>query len=117
MRIVVIGGTGLEGSKLVRSLTDNGHDAVAASPSTGNNAATADGLAQVLTGADVVVDVSNSPSYEEDTATDFFRALTTDLHDEEVKAGIKHPVALSVVGTSRPSKEAATSARSCCRRT
>lgn len=101
MRIVVIGGTGLVGSKLVRELTEHGHDAVAAAPSTGVNTVTGEGLSDVLTGASVVVDVSNSPSFEEDAATDFFRTATTNLLAAEAAAGVTHHVALSVVGTER----------------
>ncbi|CAN5574618.1 SDR family oxidoreductase [soil metagenome] len=105
MRIVVIGGTGLIGSKVVAGLTEHGHDAIAAAPSTGVNTVTGEGLAEVLTGADVVVDVSNSPSFEEDPATEFFRAATTNLLDAEAKAGVGHHVALSVVGTERLAQE------------
>jgi uncharacterized protein YbjT (DUF2867 family) len=105
MRIVVIGGTGLIGSKVVAGLTEHGHDAIAAAPSTGVNTVTGEGLADVLTGADVVVDVSNSPSFEEDPATEFFRAATTNLLDAEAKAGVAHHVALSVVGTERLAQE------------
>src|SRR3954447_1900391 len=78
MRIVVIGGTGLIGSKLVHALDEHGHDAVAAAPSTGVNTLTGEGLAEVLSGADVVVDVSNSPKLD-DSAMEFFRTATTNL--------------------------------------
>jgi uncharacterized protein YbjT (DUF2867 family) len=105
MKIVVIGGTGLVGSKVVHGLTEHGHDAIAAAPSTGVNTVTGEGLAEVLTGADVVVDVSNSPSFEENPATEFFRAATTNLLDAEARAGVGHHVALSVVGTERLAQE------------
>jgi uncharacterized protein YbjT (DUF2867 family) len=100
MRIVVIGGTGLVGSKLVHALTERGHDAVAAAPSTGVNAFTGEGLPEVLAGAEVVVDVSNSPTLD-DAAMDFFRTATTNLLTAEKDAGVRHHVALSVVGTDR----------------
>jgi uncharacterized protein YbjT (DUF2867 family) len=98
MRIVVIGGTGLIGSKLVHALDEHGHDAVAAAPSTGVNTLTGEGLADVLKGADVVVDVSNSPKLD-DSAMEFFRTATTNLLAAEKDAGVRHHVALSVVGT------------------
>lgn len=105
MRIVVIGGTGLVGSKLVRGLTEHGHDAVAAAPSAGVNTVTGEGLSDVLVGAQAVVDVSNSPSFEEDAATEFFNSSTTNLLTAEVEAGVAHHVALSVVGTERLARE------------
>lgn len=101
MRVVVVGGTGLVGSKLVRALNNRGHDAVVAAPSVGVNAVTGEGLAAVLLDASVVVDVSNSPSFEELAATEFFRASTTNLLAAEATAGVAHHVALSVVGTER----------------
>jgi uncharacterized protein YbjT (DUF2867 family) len=101
MRVVVVGGTGLVGSKVMRALSVRGHEAVAAAPSTGVNAVTGEGLSAALQGASVVVDVSNSPSFEEAAATDFFRASTTNLLDVEATAGVAHHVALSVVGTER----------------
>jgi uncharacterized protein YbjT (DUF2867 family) len=101
MKIVVIGGTGLIGSKLVHGLTEHGHDAVAAAPSTGVNSVTGEGLSDVLAGAQVVVDVSNSPSFEEAAATEFFNKATTNLLAAEAEAGVAHHVALSVVGTDR----------------
>ena len=101
MRIVVIGGTGLVGSKLVHTLTEHGHDAIAAAPSTGVNTVTGQGLSGVLTGASVVVDVTNSPSFEEAAATEFFNRSTTNLLTAEAEAGVAHHVALSVVGTDR----------------
>lgn len=105
MRIVVIGGTGLVGSKLVHGLTEHGHDAVAAAPSTGVNTVTGEGLADALAGASVVVDVSNSPSFEEDAATTFFRESTTNLQRAEAAAGVGHHVALSVVGTEQLARQ------------
>jgi uncharacterized protein YbjT (DUF2867 family) len=101
MRIVVVGGTGLVGSKLMRALNDRGHDAVAAAPSVGVDAVTGKGLPVALAGASVVVDVSNSPSFEETAATEFFRASTTNLLAAEATAGVAHHVAISVVGTER----------------
>jgi uncharacterized protein YbjT (DUF2867 family) len=98
MRIVVIGGTGLIGSKLVHALDEHGHDAVAAAPSTGVNTLTGEGLADVLKGADVVVDVSNSPKLD-DSAMELVRTATTNLLAAEKDAGVRHHVALSVVGT------------------
>lgn len=100
MKIVVIGGTGLIGSKLVRILGERGHDAVAAAPSTGVNTFTGEGLREVLSGADVVVDVSNSPTLD-DAAKEFFRRATTNLLEAERDAGVGHHVALSVVGTDQ----------------
>jgi uncharacterized protein YbjT (DUF2867 family) len=100
VRIVVIGGTGLVGSKVVHDLTERGHDAVAAAPSTGVNTLTGEGLSDVLTGAAVVVDVSNSPTLD-DAAMEFFRTATTNLLTAEKDAGVGHHVALSVVGTDR----------------
>jgi uncharacterized protein YbjT (DUF2867 family) len=100
-RIVVIGGTGLIGSKLVAELTNDGHEAIAASPSSGVDTVTGDGVAEVLEGADVVVDVSNSPSFDEEPALKFFTASTTNLLRATAAAGVRHYVALSVVGTQR----------------
>ena len=101
MKIVVIGGTGLIGSKLVTKLGEHGHEAVAASPNSGVNTITGEGLAEVLAGADVVVDVSNSPSFEEAAVLAFFTTSTTNLLEAEKAAGVGHHVALSVVGTER----------------
>jgi uncharacterized protein YbjT (DUF2867 family) len=101
MKIVVIGGTGLIGSKLVRWLLDHGHDAVPASPSLGVNTITGEGVAAAMDGASVVVDVSNSPSFEYAAALEFFQTSTRNLRDAEVIAGVGHHVALSVVGTDR----------------
>jgi len=100
MKIVVIGGTGLIGSKLVHALDEHGHEAVAAAPSTGENTLTGEGLPEVLAGASVVVDVSNSPQLD-DSAIEFFRTATTNLLTAEKNAGVRHHVALSVVGTAQ----------------
>ena len=100
MKIVVIGGTGLIGSKLVAQLSEHGHDAIPASPASGVDTLTGAGL-DVLNGADVVVDVSNSPSFEEQAVMNFFVTSTTNLLRAAEEAGIRHYVALSVVGTDR----------------
>lgn len=102
MKIVVIGGTGLIGSKVVAKLSEHGHEAVAAAPATGVNSITGEGLAEALAGADVVVDVSNSPSFEPAAVRDFFTTSTTNLIFAEREAGVKHHVALTIVGTNRP---------------
>jgi uncharacterized protein YbjT (DUF2867 family) len=99
MKIVVIGGTGLIGSKVVEKLNAHGHEAVPAAPQTGVNTVTGEGLDQALTGADVVVDVSNSPSFADDDVMDFFVTTTGNILKAEKNAGVKHHVALSVVGT------------------
>jgi uncharacterized protein YbjT (DUF2867 family) len=104
MKIVVIGGSGLIGSKLVKKLSEHGHEAVPASPNTGVNTLTGEGLKEVLENAAVVVDVSNSPSFEETAATDFFTTATGNLLSYERAAGVRHHVALSVVGTDRLAK-------------
>src|SRR5215472_11688626 len=101
MRIVVIGGTGFIGSKLVPKLREQGHEAVAASLNSGVNTVTGEGLAEVLKGASVVVDVSNSPSWEDAAVMNFFETSTRNLLSHEATAGVKHHVALSVVGTER----------------
>lgn len=101
MKIVVIGGTGLVGSKVVAKLRQRGHDALAAAPNTGVDTVTGKGLAVALTGTDIVVDVSNSPSFEEKAAMDFFRTAGRNITAAEIGAGVKHHVALSVVGTER----------------
>jgi uncharacterized protein YbjT (DUF2867 family) len=101
MKLVIIGGTGLIGSKLVTSLRKHGHEAVPASPDTGVNTLTGQGLAEVLQGASVVVDVSNSPSFEEKAVMEFFTTSTRNLLDYAAAAGVRHYVALSVVGTER----------------
>ena len=102
MKIVVIGGSGRIGSRLVQKLRDKGHEVIAASPSTGVNTLTGEGLAQALAGAQVVVDVANSPSFEEQAATDFFETSCRNIFAAEKTAGVTHHVALSVVGTERP---------------
>ncbi|GAA1880084.1 SDR family oxidoreductase [Actinomadura bangladeshensis] len=102
MKIVVIGGTGLIGSKLVANLGGQGHEAVAASPNTGVNTLTGEGLADVLTGASVVIDVANSPSFEDAAVLEFFETSTGNLLAAEEKAGVGHHVGLSIVGTERP---------------
>ena len=99
MKIVVIGGTGLIGSKLVTKLTQQGHETVSASPNSGVNTLTGEGLAEVLKRAQVVVDVSNSPSFEEAAAMAFFKTSNRNLLTHEAAAGVGHHVALSVVGT------------------
>jgi uncharacterized protein YbjT (DUF2867 family) len=101
MKIVVIGGTGLIGTKLVQNLRQQGHEVVAASPSTGVNTLTGDGLAEALTGAEVVVDVANSPSFEDKAVVEFFETSGRNLLAAEAAARVRHHVALSVVGTDR----------------
>lgn len=101
MKIVVIGGTGLIGSKLVKRLQSKGHNAVAASPASGVNTITGEGLGEVLAGTQVVVDVANSPSFEDKAVMDFFQASGRNLMAAEEAAGVSHHVALSVVGTER----------------
>jgi uncharacterized protein YbjT (DUF2867 family) len=98
MKIVVIGGSGILGSKVVEKLTDHGNDAIPASPRTGVNTLTGEGLAEVLTDADVVVDVSNSPSFDDDPVMEFFTKSTTNLLAAAKSAGIGHYVAVSIVG-------------------
>src|SRR3982750_984727 len=104
MKIVVIGGTGLIGSKLVNKLREHGHEAIAAAPNTGVNTVTGEGLAEVLKGASVVVDVSNSPSWEDAAVLRFFETSTRNLLSSEAAAGVGHHVALSVVGADRLSE-------------
>jgi uncharacterized protein YbjT (DUF2867 family) len=101
MKLVIIGGTGLIGSKLVARLKEQGHDAVPAAPNTGVNTLTGEGLAEALEGASVVVDVSNSPSFEEAAVMQFFTTSTGNILEYAAAAGVKHVVALSVVGTER----------------
>jgi uncharacterized protein YbjT (DUF2867 family) len=101
MKIVVIGGSGLIGSKLVTKLREQGHEAVAASPKSGVNTLTGEGLAEALKGASVVVDVSNSPSWEDSAVMQFFETSTRNLLSSEAAAGVRHHVALSVVGSER----------------
>jgi uncharacterized protein YbjT (DUF2867 family) len=101
MKIVVIGGSGLIGSKVVKKLGEHGHEAVAASPNSGVNTITGEGLAEVLKGAQVVVDVSNSPSFADAPVMEFFKTSTGNLLTYEAAAGVGHHVALSVVGSDR----------------
>ena len=101
MKIVVVGGTGLVGSKLVKKLREHGQEVVAASPSSGVNTLTGEGLADALQDASVVVDVTNSPSWEDAAVLKFFETSTRNLLDYEAAAGVRHHVALSVVGTER----------------
>src|SRR5262245_43106273 len=101
LKIVVIGGSGLIGKKLVKNLREQGHEVVAAAPSTGVNTLTGEGLAEALTGAQVVVDVANSPSFEDKAALEFFETSGRNLLAAEATAGVGHHVALSVVGTDR----------------
>jgi uncharacterized protein YbjT (DUF2867 family) len=101
MKIVVIGGTGLIGTKVVRNLRDKGNEVVAASPSKGINSVTGEGLAQALAGAQVVVDVANAPSWEDKAVLEFFETSGRNLLAAEAAAGVGHHVALSVVGTDR----------------
>ena len=101
MKIVVIGGTGLIGSKLVTKLNERGHEAIPASPDTGVNTITGAGLAEAVEGAAVVVDVSNAPVWEDAAVLEFFETSTGNLLAAEAAAGVGHHVALSVVGTSR----------------
>jgi uncharacterized protein YbjT (DUF2867 family) len=101
MKIVVIGGSGLIGTKLVNKLRESGHEALPASPSSGVNSVTGEGLAEALAGAQVVVDVTNSPSWEDKAVLEFFERSTRNLLAAEAAAGVGHHVALSVVGTER----------------
>jgi hypothetical protein len=102
MKIVVIGGSGLIGAKVVSNLRQRGHEVVAASPSTGVNTLTGEGLAEALAGAQVVVDVANSPSFEDKPALEFFETSGHNLLAGEAAAGVRHYVALSVVGHRSP---------------
>ncbi|EJM74980.1 SDR family oxidoreductase [Pseudomonas sp. PDM03] len=101
MKIVVIGGTGLIGSKLVNNLRERGHDVLAAAPSTGINSITREGLAEAMDGADIVVDVANAPSWEDQAVLDFFETSSRNLLAAEAAAGVRHHVALSIVGSER----------------
>lgn len=101
MKIIVIGGSGFIGSKLVPKLRDYGHEPIAASPNSGVNSLTGEGLAEVLKGASVIVDVSNSPSWEDSAVLNFFETSTRNLLKYGSDAGVKHLVALSVVGSER----------------
>ena len=101
MKIVIIGGSGLIGKKLVNKLSQHGHEVVAASPSSGVNTITGEGLANALAGARVVVDVANSPSFEDTAVLKFFETSGRNLLAAEAAAGVGHHIALSVVGTDR----------------
>jgi uncharacterized protein YbjT (DUF2867 family) len=101
MKIVVIGGTGLIGSKTVAILRQAGHEVVAASPNSGVNTITGEGLKEALAGAEVVVDLANSPSFEDKAVLEFFQTSGRNLHAAEAAAGVRHHVALSIVGTDR----------------
>jgi uncharacterized protein YbjT (DUF2867 family) len=101
MKIVVIGGSGLIGTKLVEILRDNGHEVVPASPSTGVNSITGEGLAEALAGAAIVVDVANAPSWEDQAVLEFFETSSRNILAAEKAAGVGHHVALSVVGTDQ----------------
>jgi uncharacterized protein YbjT (DUF2867 family) len=101
MKIVVIGGTGLIGSKLVKLLRQRGQEVLAASPDSGVNTLTGEGLSEALTGAQVVVDVSNSPSFEDSAVLKFFQTSTGNMLAAEVASGVRHHVALSIVGADR----------------
>ena len=101
MKLIVIGGTGLIGTKVVKGLREKGHEVVAASPSQGINSVTGEGLAEALVGAQVVVDVPNSPSWEDKAVLEFFETSERNLAAAETAAGVRHHVALSVVGTDR----------------
>src|SRR5215475_4456895 len=99
MKIVVIGGTGLIGSKTIPILRRAGHEAVAASPNTGVNTITGEGLKEAMAGTQVVIDLANSPSFEDKAVLEFFQTAGRNLHAAEAAAGVQHHVALSIVGT------------------
>src|SRR6266536_1983784 len=101
MKIVVIGGTGLIGSKTVAILRKGGHEVVAASPNTGVNTITGEGLKEAMAGTQVVIDLANSPSFEDRAVLEFFETSGRNLHAAEAAAGVRHHVALSIVGTDR----------------
>src|SRR6266705_838676 len=101
MKIVVIGGTGLIGSKVVEKLKQKGHEAIAAAPNTGVNTITGEGLKEAMAGAQVVIDVANSPSFEDKAVLEFFETSGRNLLAAEAAAGVRHHVALSIVGTDR----------------
>ncbi|OBG27417.1 SDR family oxidoreductase [Mycobacterium sp. 852002-51057_SCH5723018] len=101
MKILVVGGTGLIGSQVIANLTQLGHEAVSASPRSGVNSVTGEGLAEAVAGVHTVVDVANSPSFDDDPVMDFFTASTRNLLDAERAAGVQHHVALSIVGADR----------------
>src|SRR6266700_7450108 len=101
MKIVIIGGTGLIGTKLVNNLRERGHEVLAASPKSGVNTFTGEGLAEALRGAQVVVDVANAPSWEDKAVLEFFKTAGRNLLAAEAATGVRHHVALSIVGTDR----------------
>ena len=101
MKIVVIGGTGLIGSKTVAILSQGGHEVVAASPNTGVNSITGEGLKEAMAGTQVVIDLANSPSFEDKAVLEFFETSGRNVHAAEAAAGVGHHVALSIVGTDR----------------
>lgn len=101
MKIVVIGGTGLIGTKVVNNLRQKGHEVIAASPNTGINTITGEGLAEAMVNTDVVVDLANSPSFEEKAVMEFFQTAGRNLLGAEINAGVKHHVALSIVGVDQ----------------
>src|SRR6184192_1044460 len=101
MKVVVIGGSGLVGAKLVNNLRQRGHEVVAASPASGINTITGEGLAEAVAGARVVVDVANSPSFEDKAVLEFFETSGHNLLAAEATAGVRHHVGLSIVGTDR----------------
>ena len=101
MKIVVIGGTGLIGSKTVAILRQGGHDVVAASPNTGVNTITGEGLKEAIAGAQLVIDLANSPSFEDKAVLEFFETSGRNLFAAEAATGVQHHVALSIVGTDR----------------
>jgi uncharacterized protein YbjT (DUF2867 family) len=101
MKIVVIGGTGLIGSKVVEKLKQKGHEAIAATPNTGVNTITGEGLKEAMAGAQVVIDLANSPSFEDKAVLEFFKTSDRNLLAAEAAAGVRHHVALSIVGTDR----------------
>jgi uncharacterized protein YbjT (DUF2867 family) len=101
MKVVVIGGTGLIGSKVVAKLKQKGHDALAATPNTGVNTITGEGLKEAMAGAQVVIDLANSPSFEDKAVLEFFETSERNLLPAEAAAGVRHHVALSIVGIDR----------------
>ena len=112
MKIVVIGGTGLIGSKTVAILRQGGHEVVAASPQSGINTITGEGLKEAMAGAQVVIDLANSPSFEDKAVLEFFETSGRNLLAAEAAAGVRHHVALSIVGTDRTPTMAISAPRS-----
>src|ERR1041385_7858408 len=101
MKIVVIGGTGLIGSRVIQNLKQKQHEAIAAAPNTGVNTITGEGLKEAMAGAQVVIDLANSPSFDDKAVLEFFKASGRNLHAAEAAAGVRHHLALSIVGTDR----------------